>query len=125
MYRAVYRRDKLLEELRKKDYERYTYVKDQLQINWEPPSLKLERRSSSYGLFKMETKAKARQDRQDKMEELKKLYDIQKAKFFVEKAKILKEIGNEIRDLGYTDFSLDLNNTEADNQVKIKNASSF
>jgi hypothetical protein len=107
LYRAVYRRENYLLELMNKDYERFLWIKEKLGLTWTPPALADERRSSKYGLFKMQTKEKARQDRQDKINAVKKLYEIEKLKFFEQKEKILNEINNEIKELGYLDFNLD------------------
>lgn len=107
MYRAVYRRDKLLGLLQSADNERYTWLTDKLGITWEPQSRILtERRSTKYGLFLMETKAKAKKEREAKEEALRKLFEIEKVNFFKMKEEALKEINEEIKQLGFTDFDV-------------------
>jgi hypothetical protein len=110
MYRAVYRRDRLLGELQTKDNERYAWLVQKLGINWEPASKVLtERRSTKYGLFIMSVKAKAREERQEKLEALKKAFEIEKTKFYKLKEDVLNEINEEIKQLGFTDLNVNLN----------------
>ena len=109
MYRSVYRRDRLLGELQRKDQNRYLWLAKTLGITWEPGQKILnERRSTKYGLFIMSVKAKARKDREDKLEALKKAFEIEKIKFYKLKEVVLKEIDEEIKQLGFNDFKLNL-----------------
>lgn len=101
MYRAILRRETYLNELMHKDYDRFVWLKKELGIVWEPANKGDERRSTRYGLFRMETKMKARADRMAKLDALKKIFEVEKVKFFEEKEKILKEINEEIKELGF------------------------
>ncbi len=73
---------------------------------WEPLE-DPERRSTRYSRFIDEVKAKAREQRNQKLENLKQSYDNQKAMFFEKRASEFQKIYDDIKSLQIDNVSLD------------------
>jgi hypothetical protein len=94
----VYRRDRLLAELRQANHERYLWVKSELGLEWEPLD-EPERRSTRYGRFKSEVKAVARHERNEKLRILKESFDNQKPEFFKMRDEEFQKIFDDVKSL--------------------------
>lgn len=89
----------MLEQLMDTNYERFVWVKQKLGLEWDTKTKNDDRVSTSWGLFKMEVKKEARDKREAKMQETKKLFDEDKEDFYADKEKCFAEIEMELKKL--------------------------
>jgi hypothetical protein len=106
------KRRRLIEELRKKDFEKFDWLLTQLKINYCPHD------EPTLGVGRKELRRRAAQDKLNtiidkKMDEFRKHLAIEREEFERQKEKELKEIQHELKELGIDNMDSVENTLEA------------
>lgn len=93
-----------------KDNKRYEWLKDKLNLsNYELQEVQPYKRITRYEKFINEVKKSTREKRQIKLELMKKEFEKKKKEFVIERNEVMKEIEQEIKNLGFRDIQFPLN----------------
>ena len=106
LFRQYHRRDRLLAELYYKDNKRYQYVLEKLNMtDYEIKEHYPYKRMTKYDLHVKKVNEMTSEMRQEKLSKKRDEFERQKAEFFNERDKVLRQIQEEIESLGFKDIA--------------------
>lgn len=104
LFRQLHRRDRLMAQLYYKDNKRYEWLKEKLDLSgYELKQAYAYRRVTRYEKFIREVEARAEQQRQAKLNQVREEFNAEKQEFLKQRNTELNNIEHELRQLGVKD----------------------